>query len=713
MKSHKLSLIVMIAATIGLAGCGFSTGEHTTAPITAINVAIAAAPTTMFVNDYKPVSATTNDAAGVTWSCGPATTCGKFASSRTANGIADTYTAPGQVPSGNSVTLTATSVTDPTKTASALVAINASPNIVVSWNTFASSPLMVNGTESLEIQVQNDSSNAGLSLTCTPANTCGSFSQTTVSAPQNGAYLVDTVYTAPANVPRGMVATLMATSNADDAQSINTPITITSSVSTVSTLSGTFAFMNRGIDANGYNGIAGSVTLDGQGNVTGGELDSADPSTVISAAILPTGTPDASGNPSISGYTLDQFGHGILTLEFNYNGSPYETIYSITATSSSHAMLAEVDEMGDLTGTLDLQTANFSSAQFSGNYSFVSAGENIAQSVPMNFGGIFTADGSSTINSGTLDLNAGGTYRTGAFAGTFTAPDAYGRGTITLASSYPVTFAYYIVGPEVIRLIEIDAITGVSAGTAYGQGSRSSVNDAQVAGNYVFAMHGYGVDGANATAGQFRADGAGNFSGVLDTNDAGTATTASPITGATYTFSGNARGSVSTPDGFTANVYMTDPNINLLDPSNPTHGGGALMLETDASSFDNGMLEPQTAATISGNYAMGWRFRPGTVDGFSNNFDVAVTAALATGSPGTFSGEGEWDVVMAGLPPDQPMNGTFTADSHNTGRFTGTFSPEPGSGLLTTYYQINDSQLVMIETDSAVADGFLVKQNLP
>jgi hypothetical protein len=118
-------------------------------------------------------------------------------------------------------------------------------------------------------------------------------------------------------------------------------------------------------------------------------------------------------------------------------------------------------------------------------------------------------------------------------------------------------------------------------------------------------MHGYGVDGANATAGQFRADGAGNFSGVLDTNDAGTATTASPITGATYTFSGNARGSVSTPDGFTANVYMTDPNINLLDPSNPNHGGGALMLETDASSFDNGMLAPQTAAAISGNYAMG------------------------------------------------------------------------------------------------------------
>ena len=263
MKTQTVSLTVLIAATIGLAGCGFSTGgNRAPAPIT---VAIATAPTTMFVNDYKPVSATTNDAAGVTWSCAPASSCGNFATSRTTNGVADTYTAPGQVPAGNSVTLTATSVTDPTKTASAHVAINASPNIAVSWNTVPSSPLMVNGTESLEVQVQNDSANAGLSLTCTPANTCGSFSQTTVSAPQNGGYVVDTVYTAPANVPRGIIVNLIATSNADDSQSLNTPITITSSVSTVSTLSGTFAFMNRGIDANGYNGVAGSVTLDGQG----------------------------------------------------------------------------------------------------------------------------------------------------------------------------------------------------------------------------------------------------------------------------------------------------------------------------------------------------------------------------------------------------------------------------------------------------------------
>jgi hypothetical protein len=712
MKSRTLGVFFGIAASVGLSGCGINSGSS--GGNAAIQVAIASAPSAMFVNDHTEISVTTNDTAGVTWTCVPDSSCGAFAASQTMNAAANTYTAPAQIPSGNLVTLTATSVSDSTKSASAHVTINAASGIQVAWNTFPSSPLMVAGTESLEVQVQGDSGNAGINFNCTPVKVCGSFSQITVGAPQNGVYVVDMVYTAPANVPPGIVATLFATSNADNAQSVGTPVTIVNPISNVSTLSGTFAFMNRGIDANGYNGVAGSVTLDGQGNVTGGEFDSVDPSAVISVAILPSGSLDISGNPSVSGYTLDQFGHGILTLEFNYNGTAYEMIYSVTATSNSHAMLSEVDEMGDLTGTLDLQSGNFSAAQFAGNYSFVSAGENIAKSVPMNFGGIFAADGASSIGSGTLDINAAGTYRTGPFTASFTPPDSYGRGTLTFASASPLSFAYYIVGPEVVRLVEIDATTGVTAGTAYGQGSNSSVSNAQLAGKYVFALHGYGVNGANGMAGQFVADGSGNFAGVLDSNDAGVATLAAPLTGATYSFSGNARGSIANQDGsFTANVYMTDPNINLLDPSNPKGTGGGLMLETDANAFDNGMLAVQTPGNISGNYAMGWRYRPGTVNGFNNNFDVAVTAALAIGAGGTFSGEGEWDVVLSGLAPDQPMSGTFAADASNPGRYSGTFSPSPDAGLPTTYYQISDSQLVMLEMDSAVADGFLVKQNLP
>jgi hypothetical protein len=708
MKSSTLSVVLAITAVAGLAGCGGVAGGGGSS----IKVAIASAPSAMFVNDYTTLSATTNDTAGVTWSCAPASRCGGFASAQTMTGMADTYTAPSQIPSGNSVTLTATSVTDTTKSANARVIINAS-GIVIAWNIFPSSPLMVTGSESLQVQIQSDSAYAGVNLTCAPISVCGSFSQTAIGTPQNGTYVVDTVYTAPANVPPGMVATLIATSNADDAQSVGTPVTIINSVSTVSTLSGTFAFMTRGIDANGSNGIAGSVTLDGQGNVTAGELDSADPSTVISASILPTGSADINRKPSVSAYTLDQFGHGLLTIEFNHNGAAYEIIYSLTATSSSHAMLAEVDEKGDLTGTLDLQSGNFSASQFAGNYSFVSTGENIARAIPMTFGGIFTANGSSNLNPGVLDVNAGGTYSTGPLTGSFTGPDSFGRGTITLTST-PVAFAYYIVGPEVIRIVEIDATTGVTAGSAYGQGSNSSVTNAQFTGNYVFALRGYGVNGSDATAGQFFADGSGNFAGVLDSNQAGSVTVGNVFTGSTYSFSGSARGSISNQAGtFTANLYMTDPNINLLDPNNTSGGGGGLMLETDANAFDFGMLAPQTAGNFAGNYALGWRYRTGTVTGFNTNFDVGVTAALVTGPGGTYSGEGEWDVVMSGLGPDQPMTGTFAADSTNPGRYRGTFSPSPGAGLPMTYYQISDSQVVMLETDGAVADGFLIKQNLP
>lgn len=507
-----------------------------------------------------------------------------------------------------------------------------------------------------------------------------------------------------------MVATLIATSKADDAQSVGTPVTITSSTSTVSTLSGTFAFMARGIDANGAHGLAGSITLNGQGNVSGGEIDSADPSTVISTAILPTGSADINGNPSVSGYTLDQFGHGILTLEFNYSGSAYQLIFSLTATSSSHALLAEVDETANLTGILDLQSGNFAASQFAGNYSFVSLGEDVARSVPMTRGGVFTADGSGTLSSGTLDVNDGGNYGSAPLSATFTAPDAYGRGTITF-TSMPVSFAYYMVRPEVIRMVEIDATTGVTAGTIYAQGSSSSATNAQVSGNYVFAIDGFGVHGSDATTGQFLADGAGNFAGILDANEGGTASTADTFTGATYSFPGGARGTLALPNSsFTANVYLTDPNINLLDPNNATGGGGGVMLETDASGADIGVVAPQTSGAISGNYAMAWRYRPGTVTGYSNNYDVGLTGAIVAGS-GNFNGEGEWDIFSTG--PDQPINGTYTADTNHPGRYTGTFSPAPDAGLLMAYYRISGSQVAMVELDSAVSQGVLIKQALP
>jgi len=84
----------------------------------AIAVSITTAPATILpVSGTTTVAATTNDTAGVSWSCSPANSCGSFNPNSTSSTTATTYIAPAAVPTGRTVTLTAKSVTDPTKAA--------------------------------------------------------------------------------------------------------------------------------------------------------------------------------------------------------------------------------------------------------------------------------------------------------------------------------------------------------------------------------------------------------------------------------------------------------------------------------------------------------------------------------------------------------------------------------------------------------------------
>ena len=62
--------------------------------------------------------------AGTNFSCVPATECGTFTPSTIASNVPTSYQAPNTAPAGGSVTITATSVTDPTKFVSATITIN-------------------------------------------------------------------------------------------------------------------------------------------------------------------------------------------------------------------------------------------------------------------------------------------------------------------------------------------------------------------------------------------------------------------------------------------------------------------------------------------------------------------------------------------------------------------------------------------------------------
>lgn len=114
-----LELIVVIAVAL-FAGCG--TQSSTPPAIVVTFTPGFTPPTAMMTSEACGVAATvTNDSKiqGVKWAatCGSAS-CGTFTpTAASASGIPITYTSPATAPTGGTVTLIATSVTDPTKNA--------------------------------------------------------------------------------------------------------------------------------------------------------------------------------------------------------------------------------------------------------------------------------------------------------------------------------------------------------------------------------------------------------------------------------------------------------------------------------------------------------------------------------------------------------------------------------------------------------------------
>jgi hypothetical protein len=574
-------------------------------------------------------------------------------------------------------------------------------------------PTIAGQSVALVANALNDKANAGVTWSCTPVGACGTFSPTTTG------YDVGTQYTPPAAPPNAPITTnlaysvtITATSVTDTSQSSSTTVNIAQQYSFV--IAGYASY-----------GMVGSVTLDGNGNVTGGETDYS-----------------SNGNfanfPIVGTYSLDATtGFGSMT--WSILGCCSQT-NNLIATSNSHLTIAEVDQFAGLTfggtGSMDLQTPPFSVSQVSGGYSFTLAGYDGAQGFNGSWGGIFTADGVGTISNGTFDTSLGGGssgYSTVSFTGTFSAPNANGRGILDFTNG--ASYVYYIATPEALRLTAVnDSVnshtvqTAGNTGSAYGQGSLATgASDSALTGNFVFGDAGFYSDNSgglqSAAAGQFHANGSGGIdAGVMDLNAFGSVSTIS-FAGSTYSFASGPRGTLTGPAGQAYNIYLTDPNLNLLDPNNATGTGGALLLEADAGDTV-GMVIPQTdtGATINGSYAFALsdQANPPNSDG---GFESEFTAPSSSGA-GTFSGQGGYQGESSNSldPIIGPLTGTFTADGANPGRFTGTVTTTPplwsgtigGTTAGTTdvsFYLANGSQGFAVETDSvAPASGVLEGQ---
>ena len=670
----------------------------------------------------------TNDSAnaGVTWSCMPGGSCGLFSLSSTASGTTTVYTAPATVPTGGSVTITATSVTDTTKSKSQTVSITP-PVIAITLTTSPPGALVIATTASIVATTVNDPATTPVNWSCTPMGSCGSFNPV---ATASGAA---TLYTAPSTPPTGGSVTITATSATDPTKTASATLHISGPAS-IATLKGQYAFFIQAPTGNrGTTTFAGSVNLDGKGNVLGGmedvvatqRDDQGDP-------ILPT------SQPSASSYTVDPSGHGTLKM-ITQNGETLDL--SFVLTSASHGEVIEADGNPG-SGTLDLQTptaSGFATSQISGGYAFAMDGINATNPATstLSLGGIFNSDGMGNITTGTIDTLTGGVVTTDTFNGTiYQAPDTNGRGRFSLVVQSPGTtrsFTFYIVSSKVLRLFEDDGVD-YTGGSAYAQGAAGNT----LSGDFVYRHSGWSKPGRTVAAGQFAATTAGVITGgISDSNSGGTPTvpTKGVAVSGSYAIPSSAEGTIKLTDAAgssTFNMYLVDPTVNILDPNNTMGGGGALLLHTDANMTGTGVFLPQHVSatpTFTGTYALN----------LANS--IAVTppdeldlVGVLTGDPSANSTNGlaDYDQNSLSIPTLMPMlgatmTGTFVPDATNAGHFTGTFSVTtptsgypfiPGAATPTTIavsiYHFTASQGFVIETDTlATIEGTLVQQLLP
>jgi hypothetical protein len=474
-------------------------------------------------------------------------------------------------------------------------------------------------------------------------------------------------------------------------------------------------------DQTSYYAVAGAVTIDDTtGNVVGGEEDYNDGAGVTQGGASGA-LPITGGSLTVSATT----GQGTLTLVTNNGTSTQFVGVSGTETlgvqfaNTNHALIVQFDGTATSSGSLDLETTGSGA----GNYSFLISGVDSGYE-PVGYGGVYTV--SSNMISGTADVNDDGTATPGnTLTGTSTSPDSFGRGSATVTiNGTTLSLIYYQVGPEVLRLIDMDngaAGTGfgnAAVGSAFGQGTTSGAANtfsASSLGTSVFALQGDPWGSLYAANGEFTTSPtAGTFSGVSDDNLMGTIGSAT-ITGGSYTVDSNGYGTFianagGLPGIVGVGMYMTDPTLNLLDPNNTSNGGGeALLLDMDTGlSGGTGFILPQSDTTttdFTGNYAFGAQefFSAGEFDYVGQG---SVSSSLALTGTGLLSDPfAAFDAGTGAEYSTATFSGTAVPDTTNVGRYTLPLVVTPNgtvsaATLNMVIYQGSADQLIWIDADT-------------
>ena len=354
-----------------------------------------------------------------------------------------------------------------------------------------------------------------------------------------------------------------------------------------SALSGHYAFDFSGVSfaAAGVAPISmmGQLIADGNGNVTGGVMDTNDGNAAApsGATIVTPGTYqlDTNGNGT-------NFGRG--TLSFNGNNFAF---YVVDAT---HIKVLEEDNFGGTSGDALLQGAPLpaQNSDFTGSFVYLVGGASVIGSQgPVARAARFTADGHGGLGAISLDDNNSGEYRhfsqgSNISNATYTIDTNYpgsGRGTFTFTDSGGGTYSdvFYLISSS--QGFAQETSRGIIGdGPLYAQ-SGGPFSLSNTAGNYVFNWS--GVQLGSSTAVPFEEDFVGQYAlsntassnvlGVIDYVELGLTSNSLFLNvglGGTLSFTGDGTGnnlykyvlggSPSTTVNFQA--YFANPSTVLL-----------------------------------------------------------------------------------------------------------------------------------------------------
>lgn len=691
---RAVSSLFAVNLVVLLTGCG-GLGNATlpVPPPPALSVLfLGGPPSSMAVKASIEISAgVVNGNNGlVSWSvtCGSAGACGSFNATTTPSSSPVTYVAPSAIPSGNVVRITATSVTDTTKSVSATVTIV--PPIPISVSFFSPTPgsMEVGSTVSMNALIVNDvTANPEVQWTVSCGSAaCGSFNPTATANEEA------TAYTAPAAIPEGNTVTVTATSMTDASKSASATILITAAGPTLA--NGTYVFQLAGQTGDQPTFTTG-VLVAQNGTITGGEQD-----VVSYVSDAYGGATSYAVLQKISSGSFATNPNGSLQITINAGGGAAETLNGFLVPGANGFVTQLYGSVGS--GTLELQT---STAAPAGGYAFSTYGGDV-YTQPAWIGGVLNIDGEGTISGAgsVLDVSDPGiaTGEDTLGASTVSAPDAYGRVEFQLAPGGKVpmpslSLAGYVVDATHIRLIETsgDGFLGVQGGLALGQGANTGKfsGGSLAKSSYVFGVSGEDAAGLLNVAGVFTANSSGTVTGTLNWNDLSSSQAQKPIafTG-TYTVDPTGRVSLTKlTDGstfqYSLELYLTGNGGGLLLANDTADNGVGQAFEQQGSGFN--------AGSFSGNYGFNGGETTSTIYGASGL--LASLNSVAGGTGDTVTGFGDLNYLAA----DFAISGAFTTGGNGVfpGSFTGLNAAAATTPNSFTLYFANPTQAIAIETD--------------